>query len=85
MKIRISHVWTTHPSNTLACFPCTRRHDFVVVEVIEFYDDEDEELPPPLTLKDVITMNKVCKEGKMCEINHIVRGCVSLRDGVSSP
>ncbi|KAF5843032.1 Pre-mRNA splicing factor PRP21 like protein-domain-containing protein [Dunaliella salina] len=33
-------------------------HDFVVVEMIEFYDDEDEELPPPLTLKDVITMNK---------------------------
>ena len=37
----------------------SRRHDFVVVEMIEFYDDEDEELPPPLTLKDVITMNKV--------------------------
>lgn len=34
-------------------------HDFVVVETIEFFDDEDEELPPPLTLKDVIAMNKV--------------------------
>eukprot|EP00199_Chlamydomonas_sp_CCMP681_P001490 CAMPEP_0119101644 /NCGR_PEP_ID=MMETSP1180-20130426/640_1 /TAXON_ID=3052 ORGANISM="Chlamydomonas cf sp, Strain CCMP681" /NCGR_SAMPLE_ID=MMETSP1180 /ASSEMBLY_ACC=CAM_ASM_000741 /LENGTH=817 /DNA_ID=CAMNT_0007085795 /DNA_START=20 /DNA_END=2473 /DNA_ORIENTATION=- len=33
-------------------------HDFVVVETIEFFEDEDEDLPPPLTLKDVINMNK---------------------------
>jgi splicing factor 3A subunit 1 len=26
-------------------------HDFVVVETIDFYDGEDEELPPPLSLK----------------------------------
>ena len=35
-----------------------RRHDFVVVETIEFFEDEDDELPPPLTLKDVVAMNK---------------------------
>jgi hypothetical protein len=28
-------------------------HDFVVVETIEFYDDEAAELPLPMTLKDV--------------------------------
>jgi hypothetical protein len=27
-------------------------HDFVVVETIEFYDDEEAELPPPMTLKE---------------------------------
>lgn len=40
-----------------------RRHEFVVVETIEFFDDEDADLPPPLTLKDVITMNKVRAQG----------------------
>lgn len=29
-----------------------------MVETIAFDDGEDEELPPPLTLRDVITMNK---------------------------
>lgn len=33
-------------------------HDFVVVETIEFFDDEDEELPGPLTLRDVIQLNR---------------------------
>lgn len=33
-------------------------HDFVIVETIDFYDDEDEELPPPLSLKEIIMMNK---------------------------
>ena len=28
-------------------------HDFVVVETIEFYDDELDELPAPMTVKDV--------------------------------
>lgn len=28
-------------------------HDFVVVETIEFFDDELEELPGPMTVKDV--------------------------------
>lgn len=28
-------------------------HDFVVVETIEFYDDELDELPGPMTVKDV--------------------------------
>ncbi|KAF5178337.1 Splicing factor 3a subunit [Thalictrum thalictroides] len=34
-------------------------HDFVVVEQIEFADDEDEELPPPMTLEEVIRRSKV--------------------------
>ncbi|GFH15663.1 ubiquitin-like domain-containing protein, partial [Haematococcus lacustris] len=33
-------------------------HEFVVVDTIEFFDDEDEELPPPLTIKDIIAMTK---------------------------
>ncbi|GFR52779.1 hypothetical protein Agub_g15394, partial [Astrephomene gubernaculifera] len=33
-------------------------HDFVVVETITFDEEEDAELPPPLTLRDVIAMNK---------------------------
>ncbi|GMH40484.1 hypothetical protein BSKO_08388 [Bryopsis sp. KO-2023] len=33
-------------------------HDFVVVETIDFHDDEDAELPPPMSLKDVIALNK---------------------------
>jgi hypothetical protein len=35
------------------------RHEFVVVETIDFYDDEDDELPPPLTLKDIVMATKV--------------------------
>lgn len=31
-------------------------HDFTVVETIEFDAAEDEELPPPMVLKDVIQM-----------------------------
>ena len=31
------------------------RHDFATVETIEFYEDEDAELPPPMTLKEVRT------------------------------
>ncbi|CAF2258576.1 unnamed protein product [Brassica napus] len=34
-------------------------HDFVVVESIDFADDEDEELPPPMTLEEVIRRSKV--------------------------
>merc|ERR1719284_621401 len=33
-------------------------HDFVVVETIEFLDDEDSELPVPLSLKDVILVRE---------------------------
>lgn len=32
--------------------------DFAVVETIEFYEDEDFDLPMPLTLNDVIRMSK---------------------------
>lgn len=34
-------------------------HDFVVVETIEFMDDEDEELPIPMTLEEVIRRSKI--------------------------
>ncbi|KAG9154027.1 hypothetical protein Leryth_000534 [Lithospermum erythrorhizon] len=34
-------------------------HDFVVVESIDFADDEDEELPPPMTLEEVIRRSKI--------------------------
>lgn len=34
-------------------------HDFVVVETIDFADDEDEELPPPMTLEEVIRRSKM--------------------------
>ncbi|KAK3036946.1 hypothetical protein RJ639_030911 [Escallonia herrerae] len=34
-------------------------HDFVVVETIDFVDDEDEELPPPMTLEEVISRSKM--------------------------
>ena len=34
------------------------RHDFVVVETIEFDEDEDDELPMLLTQRDVVLMNK---------------------------
>ncbi|MEW5307630.1 MAG: hypothetical protein WDW36_010009 [Sanguina aurantia] len=33
-------------------------HDFTICETIEFEEGEDEELPPPLTLKDIIALNK---------------------------
>lgn len=34
-------------------------HDFVVVESIDFVDDEDEDLPPPMTIEEVIRRSKV--------------------------
>ncbi|KAK4258189.1 hypothetical protein QN277_007662 [Acacia crassicarpa] len=34
-------------------------HDFVVVESIDFADDEDKELPPPMTLEEVMRRSKV--------------------------
>ncbi len=34
-----------------------RRHDFVVVETIDFYADEDAELPPPMSQRDVVALN----------------------------
>ena len=40
----------------LRCDTC--RHDFVVVETIDFYEGEDEELPPPMTQKDVMLLNR---------------------------
>ncbi|KAL3827719.1 hypothetical protein ACJIZ3_016521 [Penstemon smallii] len=34
-------------------------HDFVVVETIDFADDKDEDLPPPMTLEEVIRRSKM--------------------------
>ncbi|KAI3980362.1 hypothetical protein MKX01_003901 [Papaver californicum] len=34
-------------------------HDLVVVEAIDFVDDEDEDLPPPMTLEEVIRRSKI--------------------------
>ncbi len=51
--------WARGIVRSLAC-----RHEFVVVETLEFFDDEDDELPAPLTLKDIINMNKVGGWGK---------------------
>lgn len=34
-------------------------HDFVVVEMIDFADDEDEDLPAPMTLEEVIRRSKI--------------------------
>ncbi|XP_010523414.1 PREDICTED: probable splicing factor 3A subunit 1 [Tarenaya hassleriana] len=34
-------------------------HDFVVVETIDFVDEEDDELPPPMTLEEVIRRSKI--------------------------
>lgn len=34
-------------------------HDFVVVETIEFADEEDDELPQPMTLEEVIARSKI--------------------------
>ncbi|WCJ34077.1 SWAP (Suppressor-of-White-APricot)/surp domain-containing protein [Euphorbia peplus] len=34
-------------------------HDFVVVESIDFADDEDDDLPPPMTLEEVVRRSKI--------------------------
>jgi Pre-mRNA splicing factor PRP21 like protein len=46
---------SVHPT---LCWWCCPRHDFVVVETIEFLEDEDDELPPPMALREVIALNK---------------------------
>ncbi|ERN09458.1 hypothetical protein AMTRI_Chr09g32460 [Amborella trichopoda] len=43
-------------------------HDFVVVETIEFADDEDEELPQPMTLEEVIRRSKASALEEMEEV-----------------
>lgn len=44
-------------------------HDFVVVESIDFADDEDEALPMPMTLEEVIRRSKIStKDGDEVEI-----------------
>ncbi len=44
--------------------PSLDRHDFVVVETIDFYEDEEAELPPPMTLRDVKALNKAAPFGE---------------------
>uniref|UniRef100_A0A7N0RHY0 Splicing factor 3A subunit 1 n=1 Tax=Kalanchoe fedtschenkoi TaxID=63787 RepID=A0A7N0RHY0_KALFE len=39
-------------------------HDFAVVETIDFADDEDEDLPPPMTLEEVIRRSKMSLTGE---------------------
>ena len=34
----------------------------MVVETIDFYDDEDAQLPEPMTQRDVILLNKAAQE-----------------------
>ena len=41
---------------------CECRHDFTVVETIDFYADEDAELPPPMSQRDVIQLNRVAQQ-----------------------
>ncbi|CAI9090691.1 OLC1v1025514C1 [Oldenlandia corymbosa var. corymbosa] len=43
-------------------------HDFVVVETIDFLDDEDEDLPPPMTLEEVIRRSKMSTTAEEVEI-----------------
>eukprot|EP00887_Chlorella_sp_A99_P000243 scaffold13.g243.t1 len=38
--------------------------EFTTVETIDFYDDEDAELPPPMTLKDLIRASKAAALGE---------------------
>ena len=37
---------------------CVGRHDFTVVETIDFFADEEDELPAPMTKADVLVLNK---------------------------
>ena len=37
-------------------------HDFVVVETIEFAEEEDEELPQPMTVEEVIRRSKAAAD-----------------------
>lgn len=43
----------------LAC-----RHDFTVVETIDFFADEEDELPGPMTRADVLLLNKAGQGGE---------------------
>ena len=52
------HLHSTMPRDGSYGSFCCCRHDFVVVETIDFYADEDAELPPPMTQRDVILLNK---------------------------
>lgn len=48
---------------SLPCAAIVCRHDFVVVETIDFYQDEEAELPAPLTLAEVKMLNKAAPFG----------------------
>ncbi len=50
------------------------RHDFVVVETIDFYEDEEAELPPPMSLRDVQALNKAAPFGEEPEEEEAAEG-----------
>lgn len=49
---------TQHITNTSHLLQQIDWHDFVVVETIDFFDEEDLELPPPMSLKELLAFNK---------------------------
>nr|XP_029118322.1 probable splicing factor 3A subunit 1 [Elaeis guineensis] len=49
-------------------------HDFVVVETIEFADDEDDELPMPMTLEEVIRRSKMSVLGEEAAMETVEPG-----------
>ena len=61
------------------------RHEFVIVETIEFFDDEDEELPPPLALKDIVAMNKAREYMQSGKQENGSDAVVDTQDGKTVP
>jgi splicing factor 3A subunit 1 len=49
-------------------------HDFTVVDTIEYFDDEDDGLPNPMTLKDVVILKKSQQNKALLENNDITIG-----------
>ncbi|KAG6543090.1 hypothetical protein Mapa_015586 [Marchantia paleacea] len=69
-------------------------HDFVVVETIEFAEEEDEELPQPMTLEEVVRRSKAlameedeeetAEAGKEVEMEMDVEELQLVEDGMSA-
>ncbi|KAK4797221.1 hypothetical protein SAY86_029547 [Trapa natans] len=64
-------------------------HDFVVVETIDFADDEDEDLPPPMTIEEVIRRSKmtnmeeeIIESGKEVEMEMDVEEVQLVEEGM---
>ncbi|PIN10655.1 hypothetical protein CDL12_16742 [Handroanthus impetiginosus] len=68
-------------------------HDFVVVEKIDFADDEDEDLPPPMTLDEVIRRSKmsameeedIIEPGKEVEMDMDEEEAQLVEEGMREP